>query len=289
MRNPTGMVSEAVAVPGVIATLGAVGLYTGWKRRRVYAAMAGLDPTPIRETASPGPVEIEGTARPGDGPVEAPVTGREAVAAAWTVEEWDERGDTSHWREVARGVEVAPFAVADDTGAIDVDPVSKSDAAGKWTQTTGVTASDGVRLDDVLLEFETFDVRAELAPDEPVPDRIADLHAEHGLYEDTGSITNAVDVGRKHGRRRYKEAILAPDDDAYVLGRAEDATDPSRERLRPRDAHVTEPDDGLMIVSDQSEDGIEAEYRAGSQLLFAGGAIAVVLGALGTVWLLGLV
>ncbi|WP_225334852.1 hypothetical protein [Halomicrobium urmianum] len=283
------MVSEAVAIPAVIATLGAVGLYTGWKRRRVYAAMADLDPTPIRETASPGTIEIEGTARPGDGPVEAPVTGREAVAAAWTVEEWDERGDTSHWREVARGVEIAPLAVEDETGAIDVDPVSKSDAAGKWTQTTGVTASDGVRMDDVLLEFETFDVQVELAPDEAVPDRIADLHAEHGLYEDTGSITNAVDVGRKHGRRRYKEAIVAPGDDAYVLGRAEDASDPDRERLRSEDAHVTEPDDGLMIVSDQGEGSIESEYRAGSQLRFAGGAVALVLGTLGTLWMLGLV
>ncbi len=283
------MVSELVTIPVVVATLGAVGLYTGWKRRRVYAAMADLDPTPVREVASPGTVEIEGTARPGDGLVEAPMTGREAVAVAWTVEEWDERGDTSHWREVARGVEVAPFAVDDGTGAIDVDPVSRSDAAGKWTQTTGVTASDGVRMDDVLLEFEAFDVQAELAPDEEVPDRLADLHAEHGLYEDTGSITNAVDVGRKHGRRRYKEAIVAPGDDAYVLGRAEDASDPSRERLRPEDAHVTVPDDGLMIVSDQGEDSIEAEYRAGFRLPVAGGAVALVLGTLGTLWLLGLV
>jgi hypothetical protein len=98
------MVSELVAVPILLVTLGFVGIYTGWKRRRVHARMAAVTPTPVVELASPGVVEVEGTARPVD----------------------------------------------DGTAAVRVDPVSKRDTAGKWTQTTGVSAADGVRIDAVL-------------------------------------------------------------------------------------------------------------------------------------------
>lgn len=280
------MVSDLVVVPVLFVTLGLAGVYTGWKRRRVHARMAAVAPTPVRELASPVVTELEGSAVPTGDPASAPVTGRDAVVAAWAVEEWDERGDRSRWREVARGIETSTFEVDDGTAAVRVAPVSKRDTAGKWTQTTGVSASDGVRIDDVLAEFDSFPIELELDPDEDPPARIRRLHDDHDLYEDTGSVTNAVDVGKKHGRRRYAEQVVEPDDDVYVLGRVEARDDPDRTRFRPGEAVVTEPGDGLLVLSNQDEASLEAEFASSARIHLVAGAVATLVGLGGFAYLL---
>lgn len=279
------MVSDLIAVPILVATLGFVGVYTGWKRWRVHSHIADVTPTPVRELSSPGVVELEGEMSPVAEPLTAPVTGRDAAAAAWTVEEWDERGDTSTWREVARGIELPAVEVTDPTGSIEVEPVSKRETAGNWTQTTGVSAADGVRIDDVLAEFETFPVELELGPEEERPARIRRLHDDHGLSEEPGSITNVVDVGKKHGRRRYSEQVVAPDEAGYVLGHVEARDEPTRERIHPDEAVVTTPDDGLFVVSDQDEASLAAEFGSSARTLVFGGAAAVVLGVAGLAYM----
>ncbi|AZH25374.1 hypothetical protein [Haloplanus aerogenes] len=281
------MVSDLVAVPVLLVTLGFVGLYTGWKRRGIHAQMASVDPTPIRELASPGTVELEGTATPVGDPFVAPLTDREAVVAAWTVEEWDERGDRGNWREVARGIESPGFELDDGTGTVDVAPVSKRDTAGKWTQTTGVSAADGVRLDDVLVEFDSFPVQEELGPDEDPPESVRRLHRDHGLYEDTGSVTNAVDIGKKHGRRRYFARVIEPGDETYVLGHVRARDDRHPERFRPAEAVVTAPDDGLLIFSNQDAASLEGEFASSAKARLAGGTVSVVVGVVIGLVLLG--
>lgn len=273
------MVSDLIVLPALLVTLGIVGMYKGWKRRHVHAQMTDVTPTPVGELSSPGVVEVEGRADPVDEPTRAPVTDREAVLAAWTIAEWDERGDRSTWREVARGIEAPAFTVDDGTGAVRVAALSRRDTAGKWTQTTGVTASDGVRIDDVLVEFDTFPVQTEIAPDEEPPEGIRRLHDDHGLYEDTGSVTNAVDIGKKHGRRRYAEQVVEPGEDVYVLGRVEARDGAAETPLRPGDAVVTEPSDGLLVLSNQSEEDLESEFASDAKTLLVGGAGAAVVGA----------
>lgn len=281
------MVSDLLAVPVLLVTLGFVGLYVGWKRRGIHARMTDIDPTPVRELASPGTVELEGTATPVDAPLDAPLTDREAVVAAWTVEEWDERGDTGNWREVARGVETAAFELDDGTGAVEVAPVSKRDTAGKWTQTTGVSATDGVRLDGVLVEFDSFPVREAVAPDEEPPARVRRLHRDHDLYEDTGSITNVVDIGKQHGRRRYAAQVIEPGDETYVLGHVRAREDRHRDRFRPTAAVVTEPDDGLLILSNQDAASLEDEFGSTARASLVGGAVSLVAGIVVALVLLG--
>jgi len=281
------MVSDLLAIPALLVTLGFVGIYTGWKRRRIRTRMAEIDPTPVRELASPGTVELEGTATPVDAPLDAPLTDREAVVAAWTVEEWDERGDRGNWREVARGVESAAFELDDGTGAVEVAPVSKRDTAGKWTQTTGVTAADGVRLDDVLVEFDSFPVREAVAPDADPPERVRRLHRDHDLYEDTGSVTNAVDIGKKHGRRRYATQVIEPGDGTYVLGQVRARDDRHREHFRPGEVVVTDPDDGLFILSNQDATSLEGEFESAARASLVGGAVSLVVGAVSALVLFG--
>jgi len=281
------MGSELIAVPTLLVTLGCVGLYSGWKRRGIHARMAAVDPTPVLQLSNPGTVEVEGTVRSVAEPFSAPVTGREAAVAAWKVEEWDERGDTSTWREVARGIETPGFELDDGTETVAVAPISARDTAGKWTQTTGVSAADGVRIDDVLAEFDAFPVERELGPDEEPPEWIRRLHRDHGLYEDTGSITNAVDVGKKHGRRRYFEQVIEPGDAVYVLGHVRSREDAARESFRPAEAVVTDPEDGLFVLSNQSEQGIESEFASAARSRLVGGAVAVLLGGLVAIVLYG--
>lgn len=271
------MVSDLLTVPVVLVALGAASVYTGWKRRRVHARMAALEPTPIGSLPADGRVEVEGTATPVDDPITAPVSGREAVVAAWTVEEWDERGDRGRWREVARGIESAPFRVDDDTGSVACEPISKRETAGKWTQTTGVTATEGVRIDDALAEFASFAVETELPPDADPPPGIRRLHADHGLYEDTGSVTNVVDVGTEHGHRRYTEGTVDVGESVYVLGRVEsDGNGPT----------VTTPREGPFVVSDRDEAALEASIEGTARRRLVGGAVATVLGLAGAGYLL---
>lgn len=277
------MVSELIALPLLAVGLGLGGTYVGWKRRAIHAQMAAVDPTPVRQLAEPGTVEVEGEATSTDGTVESPVTGSDAVAAAWTVEEWDERGDTSTWREVGRGIEVAPFTVDDGTGSVAVDPVIRRESGKSWTGVSGVSANDGVRVGDVLLEFERFPTRAEVGPDEDRPERIARLEDEHGLDE-PGSITNLVDVGKKHGRRRFSEETVGPGDDVYLLARFE-GEDGERGRLHPADGHLTEPGDGVMVLSDQDEHSIESEFASAYRLSLYGGLAAVGVGLALGAWM----
>jgi hypothetical protein len=271
------MVSDLVAVPALLVALGFVGIYTGWKRRAIHARMTGVDRLPIRELASPGTTELAGTAAPVGDPLDAPLTDRTAVVAAWKIEEWDERGDRGHWREVARGVETARFKLDDGTGSVEVAAISKRDTAGEWTQTTGVSASDGVRLEDVLVEFDAFPVREEVPPDAEPPASVRRLHRNHGLYEDTGSVTNVVDVGKKHGRRRYFAQVIEPGDETYVLGHVR-AREHDRERFRPDEAVVTEPGDGLLILSNQDAASLEGEFASSAKTRLVGGAVSLAVG-----------
>jgi hypothetical protein len=277
------MVSDVVAIPVLFVTLGAVGLYTGWKRRRIHEWMVAAETTTV-ERASPGVVEFEGAATAGDASFFAPISERDAVVAAWTVEEWDERGDRSRWREVARGIEIAGFELDDGTGTVEVAPVSKRETAGKWTQTTGLSAENGVRIDDTMVEFATFRVEAELAPDADPPVGLRRLHDDHGLYEDTGSITNAVDVGKKHGRRRYTEGVVEPGDSVYVLGRLE-GRDGDGDRFRPDEATLTTPADGPFVVSDRDEATLESTFDAAARTRMIAGAISVAAGLGGFAYL----
>lgn len=272
------MVSDLWIVPALLVTLGFVGLYTGWKRRDIHAQMANIDPTPVRELASPETVELEGNARPIGEPFTAPLTDREAVVAAWKVEEWDERGDHENWREVARGVEIPRFELDDGSGIVEIEPVSKRDTAGKWTQTTGVSAADGVRLDDILAEFDSFPVQEKVDPDEEPPEGVRRLEQAHDLYEDTESVTNVVDIGKKHGRRRYFEQVIEPGTETYVLGHVQARDDHTREHFRPEDAAITEPDEGVLLISNQDEASLEDEFAASAKARLAGGTVSLIVG-----------
>lgn len=139
---PARVVNGALAtLTAVCGALGLAGLYTGLKRRAVSDALSGVAPSDIRSIDAEEVVEVEGTAHPVDDPLEAPLTGDEAVVVSWRVEEWDERGDAGAWREIGRGIRTTPFEVRDATGSIVVDVDASEETAGTWSATSGVTAT----------------------------------------------------------------------------------------------------------------------------------------------------
>lgn len=218
---------ELVAGPLLIAF--------GWDQatmaRRIFRT-----PTSKTNDLAGGPVEVKGRIdRAADEPITSPFAQSECVLADWTVREWNENGDRESWNVVARGVRATPFYVSDDHGEVLVD----------LGGATGPAKDDPALLDPDLrrsIEGEET-VEVGVSDDDPVPEHIRTFVREHdSVGEQTGSVTNAVDVGNAHGDRRYAESRLAEGDEVYVLGEYD-----------PEAHAVTAPDDEAMLVSDEPE------------------------------------
>lgn len=272
------MASDILIGGTIIAgILSAVCLYIGWKKRKLYQQLSEVDVTDIRQISDAETVELEGEIVDVDDPVEASLTDEKAAVVAWKVEEWDERGDHERWSEQARGIESSPFVLDDGTGQVRVDVGDLVETSGKWTSTGGVTASDGVRLDDVLAEFDSFSVEEEVGIKEETPEHVRRFEDRVDLRPASDSITNLVDVGNKHGDRRYYQQVIRPGEEAYVFGHAvenDDATHP----LSPEDVTVEPVKDGdVFVVSNQDEESIEAEFKSSASLLLKAGTVGIAL------------
>jgi hypothetical protein len=262
------------------------GVY-GRRQHRRHAAVDGTETTAVRDLKEESMVELKGTIR-AEEPFDAPISGDRSAVAAWEVEEWDEGGSSDMWETRAAGVYAAPFELDDGTGRVRVE---LGDHVTDASPDTGIQeiqvgpididrlVSNGVTVDTVLAALEGFGVEISVPPDSDPPERIAAfVEGETEVSPQTDSITNVVDVGTKHGERRYYEGTLAPGDEVYLLGQVtapESATYP----LKPDDAVVRPPDDGQLIVSDKSEAELAESF---SQYKY-GYAVAVVAAIVGSV------
>lgn len=263
---------------------GLLAVRNGWRRRRQHRLVTGTDTSAIRDIDAEGRVEIEGeVVGPADGsePFTSPVDRRNGtVLAAWEVEEWNESRDNHRWETVASGIRSRPFVVDDGTDRVRV-AVGDRRFESQHLVGTGSSASEGnVTVDDIVCEFEVG-APVEVGAESETPAHIRRfVDGESGLAEQTGSITNVVDVGRAHGDRRYYEGTLAAGDDVYVLGHVaadEDATTP----LRPEDATVTPVDGEPFVVSDRGEAALRdrlSDY--GGRLVLGAILLAIGVGAL---------
>jgi hypothetical protein len=301
MANLTFAVLGMIAVGG-----GAFGVAWGLKRRGPYELITETPTSKILSLREPGLVELKGAVKrldrtdlggTGRGDAEAtfrsPLGGREdAVLAAWKVEEWNERGDHSSWQTIASGVWSVPFVLDDGTGELVVDVGDHADSAGLLSGSWNPKASDGVSFGGVMCEFSRFPAVRKLGAEEPTPDDVARFVASsRAIDPQTGSITNVVDIGNKHGDRRYYEASIVAGQDVYVLGHAYPRFRDAAAPLRPEQLVVTEPrrdDEGMLIVSDERERDLVRQTRYHRYGLALGGlgvvvGAALILAALGVV------
>lgn len=232
-----------VGVGGYLAYSGGRGLFG------VYHILRN-DPVPVRELQGrSGPVEVEGTARPGDdsGTVTAPFTGTECLAYEYEVEELRSSGKNSHWRTLDEGADGVAFEVADDTGRVRVD-LEGADVRLE-DRTTRVSPGDELPAELTAYVESTDDVETQ--------DTTVDL------------LVTELNVGNE---QRFTERRLDVGESVYVYGQAR--TSPSTEWGSARvDVVVGDGEAApVFVISDTGER--ETAWR------FAGGGLVRLLAGL---------
>jgi hypothetical protein len=177
---------------GVLGFLSVFGLWGGFRRLR-HARLIENVPTARVRSAHQGYVELVGVAEllPGE-PIIAPLSGSQCCWFDYRIE----HRSGKHWSVVDKGTSEAVFAVRDDTGECLIDP----DHAGITTthrqtwfgNSAWPKGGNGVRWGS--------------RPPDSWSQRLNRL---------TG-LQVSVDIGM--GAYRYREAVIMPGDDLYVVG-----------------------------------------------------------------------
>lgn len=268
----------------LLVTAAFAGVY-GRRQHRRSAAVKDTETTDVRDIKSEPLVELKGTIR-ADDPFDSPIKSEESTLSAWEVEEWDERGNSDMWETRAAGIYATPFELDDGTGRVRVDA---GDHVSDPSSGTGIheiqvgsididrLISNGVTVDNVLAALNNFSVETSVPPDSEPPERIAKfVHGEAEVSPQTDSITNILDIGNKHGERRYYEGTLGPGDEIYLLGQPR-ATENATHPLKPEDVVITPPDDGQLIISDKSEAELVDSFGQ-YKYAYAGAVVAAIAG-----------
>ncbi|WP_226023871.1 hypothetical protein [Halomicrobium salinisoli] len=279
---------------GVVLLIVAVfaGVY-GRRQHRKRAVIRDTETTDIRSIKSESLVALKGTIR-SDDPFDSPIQGETSTLSAWEVEEWDEGGNSEMWETRATGIYATPFELDDETGRVRVNVGTHVDDPSSGTGIHEIQVgpidvdrliSNNVTVDDVLTALTGFSVEISISPDSEPPERITEfIHGESEVAPQTDSVTNLLDIGNKHGERRYYEGTLGPGDEIYLLGQSR-ATENATRPLKPEDVVVTPPDDGHLVISDKPESELLdsfGQYKyayAGAVVAAIAGVIAVTVGA----------
>lgn len=270
-----------VLVGTLLLVLGPPAAYLGHGLRDRNAPLASTPVTPVRDLAEPGPVAVRGTARPARDGVTSPFAGESGVAATWRVRDWNDQ-DRGGWLTEAEGAVVAPFDLDDGTGTVRVDPGegwSRRRSAGDAGDLGLSATTYGVTVDGRTLETPLPELVAEVGVDEAPPERIAAFaERTEAVPGQSGSVTNAVNVGHAHGDRHYEEYTVPAGADLYVYGDLRPREGDAPARLRPETARIAPGDgDPALVLSTRPPESIRSSGRAAA-LLFRCGVGATVLG-----------
>jgi hypothetical protein len=267
------VVGAVLAVGVAMTVAGALPMYKGWQRRERYHLVRDT-PTETPETASAGEtVLLTGTARAHDAPVTAPLSGGDALVAAWSIREWqDESSQSKYWSPEARGLRSAPVRIEAGDDAVAFPGRSQEGTTGAVTSLVGYDAITGFDVDDTLVEAASFDTTEEVPQADDPPDRFRDLERRVNLDPPESGLT-LVDLGRTHGTRQYREVVVEEGDAVTVRGTV-------RTAKQPNDSPVLAvPEDGPAIVSNLDADALARRYRWSYWTLFYG-TIVVILGTM---------
>lgn len=222
-----GVLLPAIAIAGL-----AIGPYLGrlaYSNHRQARLIGATETTPALDVRPNATVEVAGTVATDAETFSSPVAGSPTVACVWRVDAWSERGRTSLWRPLATGVRSVPFEIEDRSGRQAVDVGTHVYDLSSLRELVGVFAGgqDAVQVglvrDGLTLDMAGWTDRVEVPPDEAPPASIRRFVDEtEAVSPASGSITNVVDLGNEHGRRRYRESLLVPGDPCYALGTTDD-------------------------------------------------------------------
>ncbi|WP_435361295.1 hypothetical protein [Haloarchaeobius sp. DFWS5] len=206
----------------VVFACGFLALLYGLRELSVAVRLHRADATPIGGVTPDQRVEIEGTARPSEEPIEAPFSGESTLYGEWRVKQrhTDEAG--TEWATEQYEYDGVPFLVEDQSGTALVYP-----------------AGVDTRL--------TEDVVAEVSSSDSPPDRIERALDDRGWSSEDGTLDSVTEAFQ--GPRRFVEARLDADTTAYVVGKAREPTHDEPSKVHT----VFEPDESLFVLSDEEE------------------------------------
>lgn len=235
---------------------GLYAIYWGWVRYRRYMLIRDT-PTASVRSMPVGRVELEGTARVAEEPLEAPFTDEDCLYADWKIEEYrpDPDDNDDDWDTIASGTLATPFFLEDDTGRvlINADEGAAFDLSGEYLETISVDGSEAPP--PAIAEFIGDD-----SDDWDLGSFIENpAGAIAGAFEDDGTI------GHSSNDRRYTQHLLPVDESVYVFGGAQpvDVSEvPDREAGANEDLLAVGPDGGtdLFLISDRKEDALASHY-----------------------------
>lgn len=262
----------AVLIVGLTMTvLCAWPMYKGWQRRARYHLVRDT-PTETPETATTGDtILLTGTARGGDSQIVAPLSGDDALLAAWSILEWqDESSQLKYWSPEARGLWSAAIQIETGDEAVTLLERSQEGATSSMTSLVGYDAVTGFDIGDTLVEVEAFETTEDVPQADEPPESFRALERQVGLDAPDAGVT-LIDLRRTHGTRRYRETTIEDGDTVTIRGTIRTAAQPSGSPV------LSVPDEGPIIVSDLDADALAQRYRWSYWKLFYG-SIAVILG-----------
>lgn len=250
------VITGGLAIAGFFLLVGLGMLWAGIREYRQRQLVENTPTSSIRSMAA-GAVEIEGQARPFQGPTTSPLTGRDVCL--YELEVRTAGGDSSQKELVLRGPRA--FLVDDGTGQARVEP-------------------EQARID--LEDGETRRVDA----DEEPPKRLQDwVQAQGGLEALEGSVAYRRQEGAlgllleaRSGPRFFVERVLGPGESCYVFGSARVPAAAEGDELVVRRHEGT----GRFLVADRPEPEVLDAWRDRSLFFVALGvfltaAMAAVL------------
>jgi hypothetical protein len=246
------MVQEFVVSLGSIVFL-VVGLVTmnkGRKERAESTRMEEIETTRIRDV-SPGPVEVKGTVHGTEDSTlqAAPFSDTDALAVSVEVQEWHTGGEGGgNWKTIFEEETAEPIYVDDGTGEILVE----------------LPADGGLNLEQDEWKVE--------AGDDPPQAIRTYVENEPDLDLPEGHDLGPLSTGE---RRRYREGVLEPDEDVYVLGTVSE----TGAGWDTRTYVIGEPTvDGDFVLSDKSEAQLVKEGKRGGLVFLAFGGLLTAVG-----------
>lgn len=267
-----GLVRELALWGGVLLFLaGVLSLYQGWNQRQLASLIDETPRSDIADVRSSGTARVRGEIVPQAerDTFTSPITGDDnCVLSAWEIKEQYDTPKTNSWERAAWGVRAVPFYLSDGTEKILVDiddEVVGNETDDVFTPET-ILVSEGVSLEDLRCEFETFDVHIETDYEESPPRRVsAFLETTDGISVDPMA-TDLGDATVEQSKRKYLEQTLQSGDEISVIGSVVPQREGMESAAHPRDLVFTQTDAMPLRLSEQSYDDIA---DGGGALLFS--------------------
>lgn len=268
-----GDIVREIALWGSVFLLlaGVLSFYQGWNQRRLASL---IDETPrrnIAEARSSGTIRVRGEILPQTehDTFTSPIKGDEnCVLSAWEIKEMYDTPKTKSWERAAWGVHAVPFYLSDGTEKILVDvddEVTGNETGDVFTPETLLT-SEGVSIEGLRCEFETFDVHVETGYDESPPRQVSEfVENSDGISVDPMA-TDLGDYVVDTSKRKYLEQTLQPGDQLSIVGSVVPRRGSTESAAHPRDLVFTQTDEATLRLSERSYEEIG---DGGGALLFS--------------------